>query len=109
MSKFIFEGMGKLLAEFDIALRHPEGYGHVLKAYHHKNQLWVWCSHEKRWHHHGNNGDSRFIGNAGHRIAHCRDPLSPYKNEGYFLNVIGKMDSALLKIREEFFGRGSTL
>jgi len=41
----------------------------------------VWCDHCDKWHRHGPA--------EGHRQAHCRDALSPYRRLGYNLRYVG--------------------
>ena len=44
-------------------------------------ELWaVWCDHCDDWHWHGPL--------AGHRIAHCHDPASPYEARGYNIQLV---------------------
>jgi hypothetical protein len=43
--------------------------------------LRVWCQPCNRWHYHG-------MG-AGHRVAHCIDKRSPYRDTGYTLHPVG--------------------
>jgi hypothetical protein len=43
--------------------------------------LKVWCDYCRVWHGHGEP--------AGHRVAHCLNPDSPYRRGGYDLEVVG--------------------
>jgi hypothetical protein len=38
-----------------------------------------WCDHCNKWHSHG--------AGAGHRLAHCHKPGSPYERTGYFIEL----------------------
>lgn len=52
--------------------------------------MMFWCPFCKKWHRHG-------IG-AGHRVAHCTNPNSPYSGTGYIIKMMSK--SELRRIRE---------
>jgi hypothetical protein len=39
----------------------------------------VWCPHCRRYHFHGPP--------AGHRVAHCTRPDSPFRGTGYFIEL----------------------
>ena len=52
-------------------------------AYETPAELTFWCMHCREWHRHGHG--------AGHRLAHCRDAASPYRETGYDLVVVGPM------------------
>jgi len=52
----------------------------------------AWCPYCRAWHYHG--------GGAGHRAAHCHDPLtrggvrSPFREDGgYYLRPLSKRDA----------------
>ena len=59
-----------------------------LPAWHHGSDLLTWCQYCRRYHWHG--------GPAGHRVAHCRTPASPYARSGYELIDAGPAPAALI-------------
>jgi len=56
--------------------RDPSGIP-TLRAVPARGGLKVWCRYCRSWHNHGPG--------AGHRVAHCADPLNPYYRSGYIL------------------------
>jgi hypothetical protein len=50
--------------------------------------LAVWCQYCKAWHRHG--------APAGHRIAHCWNPKSPYRESDYVLIDRGPAPPAVI-------------
>jgi len=46
--------------------------------------MMFWCPYCKTWHRHGR-GDS-------HRVAHCTEKSSPYKEEGYIIKMMTKRE-----------------
>jgi hypothetical protein len=61
----------------------------VLAAYRRDGDDYVWCEYCFVWHMHGPG--------HGHRVAHCRDPRSPYKRAGYILDCRGNMTTAIAR------------
>lgn len=59
----------------------------VVPAYLRNGSYCVWCEYCFVWHMHGPAD--------GHRVAHCRDPRSPYKQHGYILDFQGEMTAAI--------------
>jgi hypothetical protein len=54
------------------------------------SQLVIWCDYCKACHSHG------AAGGTGHRVAHCWEPSSPYRNGGYYLK-----ESSVSRSRED--------
>ena len=52
-----------------------------------KSSLRFWCEHCQGWHSHGAGGDD---GGEGHRVAHCHNPKSPYRDTGYILKIVSR-------------------
>jgi hypothetical protein len=49
-----------------------------------------WCPFCLRYHYHGTGGEPSRKGgflNYGHRVAHCQNPDSPFKESGYYLKA----------------------
>jgi hypothetical protein len=63
----------------------------TVPAYRHPNgtQLLAWCAYCRGYHWHGPP--------FGHRIAHCHEPASPYRDTGYDLIDGGPASPDLLR------------
>ncbi|CAH2606531.1 conserved protein of unknown function (plasmid) [Rhodovastum atsumiense] len=67
-----------------------QGDAPILPAYRVGSDTYViWCTHCRRWHRHG-------AAMAGHRVAHCTTPRSPYSATGYVLEDAGPATDAIL-------------
>jgi hypothetical protein len=44
-----------------------------------------WCPFCRSYHVHG--GEPDHNGDIGHRVAHCHEPSSPFRNTGYSLRL----------------------
>jgi hypothetical protein len=54
------------------------------------DQASFWCPFCLRYHYHGTGGEPSRKGgflNYGHRVAHCQNPESPFKESGYYLKA----------------------
>jgi len=52
-----------------------------------KQQVKLWCPYCNEYHIHG--VDRNLLdGNLSHRIAHCVNENSPFKHDGYYLEMI---------------------
>ncbi|NJM92194.1 MAG: hypothetical protein HC861_05785, partial [Rhodospirillaceae bacterium] len=58
------------------------------------NQFVIWCDSCRGWHWHGGRPGPNSWG-AGHRVAHCHEKASPYRNAGYVLVDAGEPSPAL--------------
>jgi hypothetical protein len=59
----------------------PVLYGRITKS---GRQIRVWCPVCKRYHLHGIPGG---LQESEHRVAHCIDRKSPYRETGYYLKL----------------------
>jgi hypothetical protein len=53
-------------------------------------QAWFWCPFCLRYHYHGQGGEPSRKGgflNYGHRVAHCINSDSPFRETGYYLKA----------------------
>jgi hypothetical protein len=68
----------------------------ILLAYerNHEGHLSVWCPYCICFHHHGTG--------EGHRVAHCSNPDSPYKNGGYVIKKPGAKEKQFLKEIQQY-------
>jgi hypothetical protein len=64
--------------------------------------LIVWCPFCRFDHYHGTFGDPTGKAGEGHRVAHCIDKSSPFKNTGYIL----KLDRDWEKMKKASKGPG---
>jgi len=54
----------------------------IVKAFKIGKSVKFWCPFCNRWHIHGGEPDRQW---EGHRVAHCINEQSPYKETGYIL------------------------
>jgi len=69
----------------------------VLKCYRKGGQLKAWCPFCATWHLHGA-GSGLGPREKSHRVAHCTEPDSPFRQTGYYLQMMTKKE--LAEIRE---------
>ena len=62
----------------------------VLPAYAFQRCWWIWCDHCGQLHRH--------CAVPGHRVAHCKEPDSPYEHSGYVLKL-ARVVSSLAEAR----------